>query len=538
MMNKVVEETKKAKSINLKVLITTSGVGSRLGEFTLFTNKSLVKVGDKLAISHIIENYPEDTEFIITLGHFGQHVRDFLSIAYPKRKFEFVNIENYEGPGSSLGFSMLSAAHHLQQPFIFHASDTLLFNREVDKSPTVNWVAGSKGPSASQYASLDVSSEYVMNFHDKGMLQFDYLHIGLIGIYDYLDFWQTLKEMYESNSNDSTLNDLKILTSMKSRGIQFRFKPIERWTDMGNTESLLSARDAFEKNYNVLEKPDESISFIDQSVIKFFSNKDIVESRVERAKLLGSLVPQITGHQGNFYKYNLIEGNLASHKVTPDKISSLLDWSQTNLWNSRTDLNEKDFQKLCLEFYKSKSLERIRQFLSKSKFDEENYTINGQHIPAIFTLLESLDFNWICNGLQTQFHGDYILDNIIETARGFKLIDWRQDFAGNTTSGDMYYDLAKLNHSLIVNHEIVNNNYFEIEISGSNVYCEIYRKHELVESRKVLVNFIHVRGLDVKKVDIISALIWLNMSPLHHHPFDLFLFNFGKLNLWRALNEN
>ena len=84
----------------------------------------------------------------------------------------------------------------------------------------------------------------------------------------------------------------------------------------------------------------------------------------------------------------------------------------------------------------------------------------------------------------------------------------------------------------------INNNYFEIEISGSNVYCEIYRKHELVESRKVLVNFIHDRGLDVKKVDIISALIWLNMSPLHHHPFDLFLFNFGKLNLWRALNEN
>ena len=38
-----------------KVLLTTSGLGSRLGNLTKFTNKSLVRVGDKPAISYIIE---------------------------------------------------------------------------------------------------------------------------------------------------------------------------------------------------------------------------------------------------------------------------------------------------------------------------------------------------------------------------------------------------------------------------------------------------------------------------------------------------
>ena len=51
-----------------KVLITTSGIGSRLGDLTKYTNKSLVRVGDKPAISHIIESYPEDTKFVVTLG--------------------------------------------------------------------------------------------------------------------------------------------------------------------------------------------------------------------------------------------------------------------------------------------------------------------------------------------------------------------------------------------------------------------------------------------------------------------------------------
>ena len=41
-----------------KVLITTSGIGSRLGNLTEYTNKGLVRVGKKPSISYIIESYP------------------------------------------------------------------------------------------------------------------------------------------------------------------------------------------------------------------------------------------------------------------------------------------------------------------------------------------------------------------------------------------------------------------------------------------------------------------------------------------------
>ena len=65
-----------------KVLITTSGLGSRLGDITKYTNKALVKIGDKAAISHIIDMY-DDASFVITLGHFGSQVRQFLELTYP-----------------------------------------------------------------------------------------------------------------------------------------------------------------------------------------------------------------------------------------------------------------------------------------------------------------------------------------------------------------------------------------------------------------------------------------------------------------------
>jgi len=528
-------QSNKHNSTPLKVLITTSGIGSRLGEFTNYTNKSLVKVGDKLALSHIVEVYPENTDYIVTLGHFGQHVRDFLEVAYPERVFTFVTVENYKGAGSSLGLSMLSASEFLQEAFIFHASDTLILDQKIDSSPNENWVAGSKGNSASQYASFDVNSNFVMKFHDKGMMEFDYLHIGLIGIYDYELFWKTLKEIYANNPLDSTLNDLVILNEMKNSGVNFRFKDVKVWADMGNTESLLSARKLLGEKYDVLEKSDESISFVNSSVVKFFANHEIAENRVIRSQSLAGLVPKITVSKGNFYKYDFAKGELASSIMTVEKFKSLLNWSKENLWVESRELSTKEFHEVCNLFYKSKTLNRVEKFMENTRFEESFSTINDLKIPSIHKLLEAIDYDWLCKGAQTKFHGDFILDNIIETEEGFKLIDWRQDFGGNLNSGDMYYDLAKLNHSLVVNHEIVNQNLFKIDITENIIRCEILRKHELVECKEILNQFLEANGLDVQKVEILTSLIWLNMSALHHHPLDLFLFNFGKLNLWRAV---
>jgi choline kinase len=518
-----------------KVLITTSGIGSRLGDFTNHTNKSLVKVGDRLALSRIIENYPREVTFVVTLGHFGNQVKDFLHVAHPDRNFEFVTVPKYEGPGSSLGYSMLCASEHLQEPFIFHASDTLLLGEELIQVPKGNWVAGSKGNSASQYASLDVTSGMVMNFHNKGMMQFDFLHIGLIAISEYLDFWNTLNEIYFQDQNNNFLNDLEVLTLMRSRNHQFKFVEVTNWIDMGNTESLLAARKQVGEKFQVLEKIDESISFLENSVIKFFSDETVALNRVSRAEHLENLVPKITSSRGNFYRYDFIDGILASYRTTPKKVYDLLAWANANLWRRTTTIPHNSFSDICRFFYKDKTFSRINSFLEKTKFNESNYSINNSCIPNIFKLLESVDFGWISDGIQSQFHGDFILDNIIESESGFKLIDWRQDFGGTILVGDLYYDLAKFNHSLVINHEVVNKNYFVVEIQEGNVYCEIYRKHDLVESSKVLKNFLAENDFDYKKVQVLTSLIWLNMAPLHNPPLDLFLFNFGKLSLWRAL---
>lgn len=168
---------------------------------------------------------------------------------------------------------------------------------------------------------------------------------------------------------------------------------------------------------------------------------------------------------------------------------------------------------------------------------DETQIINGEKIPPVLEIIEKIDFNWLTEAKQTGFHGDFILENIIKTKDGYALIDWRQDFGGLLSSGDMYYDLAKLNHNLMVNHDLVDKEHFYVRHKANgDIECEILVKHSLAECRRVLVDFLNKNGYDKKKVGVLTALIWLNMSPLHHHPFNIFLFHFGKYHLWRALN--
>ena len=112
--------------VGYKVLITASGLGSRLGNLTKFTNKGLVRIGKKPALSYIIESYPDDVEFVVTLGHYGDQVEQFLNLAYPDKKITYVPVENYDGEGSSLLYSMSLCKDELQCPFIFHACDTVV----------------------------------------------------------------------------------------------------------------------------------------------------------------------------------------------------------------------------------------------------------------------------------------------------------------------------------------------------------------------------------------------------------------------------
>jgi NDP-sugar pyrophosphorylase family protein len=183
-----------------KVIITTSGLGSRLGNHTKFTNKSLVRVGDKPSISHIIDSYPENTNFVITLGHFGDHVKQFLSLAYPEKKIEYVEVDLYKGKGSSLGYSLLKCSDVIDGPFIFHASDTILTDTEYINNNSENLVVGVRRRDNSNYRTINHNKNTVLKINEKGEIGYEYAYVGVCKISNHTHFFTNLEKFVKKRN--------------------------------------------------------------------------------------------------------------------------------------------------------------------------------------------------------------------------------------------------------------------------------------------------------------------------------------------------
>ena len=229
-----------------KVLITASGTGSRLGEITKKLNKALVEIDGVPAIQHIIDSYPEGAEIVITVGYLKEQLREEVAKLYPNRKITLVEVDNFEGKGSSLGYSMLCAEDELQCPFVFHCCDTLV----PDKIPLPdhNWVAGYKIEDSTQYTTHNVDKDgRLISINKKGAKEFDYAHIGLVGIRDHQSYWESLQKVYEEDPFDETLNDIVAINDMLKKGDEFREFVVSEWFDTGNPEALKRTVNNFAK---------------------------------------------------------------------------------------------------------------------------------------------------------------------------------------------------------------------------------------------------------------------------------------------------
>jgi dTDP-glucose pyrophosphorylase len=513
--------------VEYKVLLTTSGLGSRLGNLTKFTNKSLVRVGDKPVISHIIETYPKEVEFVVTLGHYGSHVKQYLSLAHPDRNITFVEVDNYMGEGSSLLYSISLCEEYLQCPFVFHACDTILPKNYVNLVDfSTNWSIGGRGDNSQSYRTINCVNGKIASINEKGEQNFDFVYVGVSGIRQYEVFWDICKTTL-ATVKTSDLSDCHVIRKMNN----FDVVDIDEWYDIGNIDALKRTRSKIKGTVHVLDKEDENIFVFEDFVIKFFYNKKICSDRVARTKNLEGLVPTLLDSTENFYKYQFVKANLLADSTNLIDFVDLLSWAKQNLWIQKKD---EFYRENALSFYKDKTLKRIDKFLEKYNLEDKEDIINGVKIPPLKEIIDQINFDSLIGKNPTGFHGDFILDNILIGDAGFTLIDWRQDFNGSIDAGDMNYDLAKLNHNLTLNHHILANNHFRIECK-EEIVCDVYVKKSNLECQEYLQDFCYNNGIDYKNINTLSSIIWINMAPLHEHLLDMFLYYFGKYNLFLNL---
>ena len=522
--------------MDYRVLIPTAGTGSRLGGLTKFINKSLITIGNKPAISYIIEKFPVETEYVIPVGYKGELVKEFLKLAYPERKFYFADVNPYEGEGSGLGLSILSCKEYLQQPFIFCSCDTIV-KGDIPQMGE-NWMGYADRQDIGQYRTLLLKEGIVTDICEKGKgsIEENKPYIGLAGIFDYKNFWLKMEENKRVAIQIGESFGLKALLDKKPKGVYFD------WYDTGNLNELEITKNAFknENAPNILDKANEAIWFMGNKVIKYSDDTKFITERVKRAQEIKEYIPQIEAYTNHMYSYQYVKGKVMSEVVTLPNFKKLLDYSK-EFWKETTiSDNEKiAFLDSCMKFYKTKTFERVELFYKNFKKQDGEESINGVKMPTLKFMLDKLDWEWISDGTPGRFHGDYHFENILyDDKKGkFIFLDWRQNFGGSITIGDIYYDFAKLLHGFIICHELIAKEYYLVDWNDRSITYDFYRKQILVECEGEFYKWLFENGYDVKKAKALTAIVYLNIAALHHNPYGLLLFSLGKKMLFDCLYE-
>ena len=522
--------------MNYKVLIPSAGLGTRLGNLSKNINKALVSVNNKPVISHVIEKFPKDVEIVVALGHKGALVRDYLEIGHDDRTIQFVDIDPYCGPGSGLGFTVLQCKDLLQCPFVFCPNDTLVL--EKIPAPSENWMGYAEVENNENYRSLQVEDDVVKKLCEKSEGIGTKPYIGLAGINDYKKFWNLMESGVQYGS--IVVGESYGLRGLIESGDTVISKKFT-WYDAGNLEFLEKARTAFRQKDapEILEKPNEAIWFVNKKVIKYSEDTDFISDRVERVKHIRRYVPEIVAQKKHMYAYRMIRGTTMSKAITRPLFTDFLSWVG-EFWEAKVldDEKEKEFKSACFRFYKNKTEQRVFQYFSRFRQNDNKETINGVKVPKVSDLLKKVDWKDLSEGTPVRYHGDLHFENILVAENGkLFMLDWRQNFSGLKGYGDIYYDFAKILHGLIVSHELVNKEQYIIEHDGGIVNFDILRKQKLVECEQLFEKFIVDSGYDYNKVRILTALVFLNISPLHHYPYSEFLFYLGKYYLHDSLEE-
>jgi NDP-sugar pyrophosphorylase family protein len=501
----------------LTVIILAAGYGRRMGPFSRMVNKGLIPYDNKPLISHIIEKFDIDTKFVIACGHMGQQVKDYVSAVHTDKQIVYVDVADFSEGNTGPATSIQACTKHINGPFFWLSCDTL-FDFDYKSKLDHNWIAVHPVDSniAQDYCWVKRDGDKITKIENKkSSNQAVDAFIGLMYSKDttYLD---NLKAVNAREAYQGLLDNLEL-----------RAHTVHEWKDFGTYDKWEElSRDLKEVSF---PKPNELFYHDNNKIIKFTTDSTLTDCKVNRALLNPVCMPGGIRRSGQFLVYDYVQGDIIYNQLTPEIFDKLMAWSEQDLWKKKWFPTT---TAICKEFYFNKTQDRLNQFRVKYSDWSEPRTVNGHTVESIDTYLKRVDWESLYNTDQWCFiHGDYQFENIIfdPASDMFTCIDWRTDFGGDSY-GDLYYDLAKMLGGIYLNYQAVKADkleYTEVNDSATLNDCSIPDADLYVEK---LQQWCEKKELDFNKVQLIVAIIYLNMSPLHEAPFDKYLISLSQLH--------
>ena len=313
---------------------------------------------------------------------------------------------------------------------------------------------------------------------------------------------------------------------------------VSKWLDFGHVNSYFKSRSNIytQRYFNYMEVDDGKVIKSSTNVEKISAERLWFESVPEAVRFY---TPQIIGHgnlsSGNiYYKLEYLScmplNEIFVHAVNPPffwlKIFKHLEkFLKNNVDCSAQLINNKNSKILSNTanlLVVDKTKKRVNEYIEQSSKDFNIPTkLNGVDLPSLNDVIDDciskIDNKSHVFGV---FHGDLCFSNILYDTRSdrIKVIDPRGiDAEGNFSYlGDLRYDLAKINHSVIGLYDhIVSGAYDLTESNDLNFEFEIFIDERITKIQKIYLENMKLSHLTPLNLMPETILLFLSMLPLH-----------------------
>jgi dTDP-glucose pyrophosphorylase len=488
------------------LVILAAGRGSRLGRLGDELPKCLLPLHGRAVLSHQFELSPPGARLVVVTGYRADQVEEYVRLAHPDLDVTFVRRDDWSGgPGTSL----LAARDEVEGDLVFTACDTL-WDRDdaLWDVPDSSWLAVAPLPAGTPAARwcravLDAHDDYVLQLDDKtpdvAPNSYASTALGYVVTDDLTRFWCGLEDA------DQIAGEVQLSSGLQeilTQGVPLEARFVS-WLDVGDERAYRSAL-ATTTGYDPL-KPDQ-VTYVlphQRRVVKWHVDPQKIAWRLERAKLLGDAAPTVVEPVGTtMLAYEYVEGATLYEHDGRFAVSSLLDWWHDRFWSTRTELRDRPqgWRELTTRFYRDKTFSRVM-------------SLDPALRSVALDAATRVDWDALVDGcVPGTFHGDLTFANVVwwddDWNGRFVGIDWREDFAGETTWGDLRYDLGKLLGGTVFHW-------------GRAAYGDFRRWDQGAEHRATIEDAVVDRfQLDLDDVRRIAALTLINSAALHAAPMD------------------
>lgn len=488
----------------------------------------------KISLHRIIESFKNgkiDTYVGIQEG--AELVEKYFDF-FPDPYINLVKIDSSKSLSDTIGKILQSNPKILNSPLIINFADTLV----NDFDPSLigkDFIYYSKTNETERWTLFKEITAKQLEIIDKTFIidNNDWkTFTGLFGFSNAEKFFEILRKQNEIKKSDAFYKAISEYVSNSN----VILRESEQWIDYGHIDNYYLAR---RQTINTRYFNNIKVNDVEGTITKSSKNKKLLNEikwYLSIPKELRYFVPNIFEYSTDYIE-PFVEMELYSYPSLDDcfvysnfdldswdkifrKIFSIIKIA------SKYTFNDDSIKEDLKNIYYTKTIDRLNDFLNSSEIPTnkfENIYLNGKKLISLSEVISSLEFliNKFCLYDVSSFqiiHGDLCFNNILYDRKNgiIKLVDPRGEFGRHLIYGDVYYDVAKISHSVLGLYDFIIFNQYKITENDKCNYSLKYRfseYHELIG--KLFIKHVNLNNFDLNRIRFTEALLFLSMIPFH-----------------------